>query len=284
MLAINALDTAPSDWIAQTRLSIDAHLDRMLGAAQASPVVEAMRYSVLAPGKRIRPLLTLAVADFLGGAPDRAMPVACAIEMIHCASLILDDLPCMDNDRERRSRLSTHAEYGESLTILAAVSLLTQSHCIIASREDLSGTLRLQLIRLLCETVGHDGLSLGQYIDLESKSAAPSAAAITDTHQLKTGVLFLAAAKAGCLLCDASPAQEEKILRFTTNMGLAFQLLDDLKDAETDGTNMVARIGVSDAKRKVLDYLHAANDAIAGERHGAVLRSFIHLFFQKAWA
>lgn len=272
---------ATTDWIAETRLQIDAHLDSLLGPAQPSPVLEAMRYSVLAPGKRIRPLLTLAVANFLGYPSSKAMHVACAIELVHCASLILDDLPCMDDDRERRSRLSTHIEFGENLTILAAVSLLTQSQCIIVSDEALDMRTRLTLVRLVCDTVGPSGLSLGQYIDLTSKTDTPGPATITGIHHLKTGVLFLAAAKAGCLICNASAEQEEKVMHFTNNLGLAFQLLDDLKDVGEAGPNMVTHIGVSNVEHKIRQYLQAAGNAVKGEPNAKVLQNLAQVLIKK---
>lgn len=240
-----------------------------------------MRYSVLAPGKRIRPLLTLAVSRFLGTAPAHAMHTACAIEMIHSASLILDDLPCMDNDRERRNRLSTHMKFGESLTILAAVSLLTQSYCIVSTQEDLPGELRLKLIQLICDTVGPQGLSLGQYIDLTTRSDSAVPSTMTNMHHLKTGVLFIAAAKAGCLIGEASPEQEQQVMHFTTNVGLAFQLLDDLRDVDSPGANMVTRIGVTSAERKIREYLQAADMAIEGESNTAALQDFVRAFFNK---
>lgn len=269
------------NWMAQTRVLINTQLETLLPSTRPSPVTEAMRYSVLAPGKRIRPLLTLAVTRFLGATPAGVMHVACAIEMIHSASLILDDLPCMDNDNERRNRLSTHVMFGEDLSILAAVSLLMQSHCMLASQDAVEPDVRLKLIQLLCETIGPNGLSLGQYIDLNPQARLSDAADITDIHHLKTGVLFVAAAKAGCLLCSASPKQEEKILRFTTNIGLAFQLMDDLVDQDEERPNLAARIGVSNAERKFLDYLQAANDAIEGEANAAVLQDFLRAVFKR---
>ena len=281
MLATDRHDAARSDWITRTRALVDDHLDHMLSHQHPSPVTEAMRYSVLAPGKRIRPLLTLAVSEFLGDAPERALPVACCIEMIHCASLILDDLPCMDDDRERRSRLCTHIEFGESLTILAAVSLLTQSYCTLASLDRLEQGLRLQLVQMLCDTVGHGGLSLGQYIDLHAKGARPTPADITDIHHLKTGVLFMAAARAGCMIGAATPEQERKVMRFTTNMGLAFQLLDDLKDMDTSGANMVTRIGAASAERKFAEYVQAAHAAVEGEPNAPVLQNLAKAFLRK---
>ena len=270
-----------SAWIAQTRPLIDAQLDEMLKPSRPSPVIEAMRYSVLGPGKRIRPLLTLAVTDFLGVQPAGALQVACALEMIHAASLILDDLPCMENDRERRDRLSTHAAYGEDLAILAAVSLLMQSQCVLASHPSLSPELRVRLIQLMSETIGPHGLSLGQYIDLSSKSQPASLAAITQIHHLKTGVLFVAAAKAACMLCSASPEQEESVIRFTTNLGLAFQLKDDLADLDEASINLAARMGASSAERTFHGYLQAAEAAIGGNRNAEVLHDFARVFFDR---
>lgn len=279
MFATEAIPSASRSWSSQARQLVDDHLDKLLGHAPASPVLEAMRYSVLAPGKRIRPLLTLAVAEFLGGPRQSALQVGCAIEMIHCASLILDDLPCMDDDRERRSRLCTHLQYGESLAILAAVSLLTQSQCIVAGHDTLPEGRRLALIQLLCETVGPHGLSLGQYIDLHAGGALASLEAITDMHHLKTGVLFLAAARAGCVVAGATPEQEKRVLRFTRHIGLAFQLRDDIRDMDRDGVNMAARIGAAEARRKLSDYLDGALAAIDGERNAAVLQGFVGDFF-----
>lgn len=282
MYLANPLNPVEQDWIADTRRLVDQHLDTILTSSQASAVSEAMRYSVLAQGKRIRPLLTLAVAAYFGVRPAAAIHVACSIEMIHAASLILDDLPCMDNDHERRNRLATHVKFGESLTILAAVSLLTQSCCTIASHPSLEPELRLKLVQMLCDTVGPQGLSLGQYIDLHGAAGVQTPSAITNIHHLKTGVLFMAAAKAGCLIARASAAQEEKVMRFTNHIGLAFQLLDDLKDISSPGTNMVAHIGVSNAERKLHAYLDAAHNAVEGERNAEMLQGFVHAFFAAA--
>lgn len=273
-------DQAASDWVARNRQDVDAALEALLRDGDDSPVKEAMRYSVLAPGKRMRPLLTLAVTDYLGGDSRQAMRTACALEFIHSASLILDDLPCMDNDAERRSRMSTHVRFGEGLTILAAVSLLTQSCCMIASDEALPLPLRLKLVQLLCETVGPHGLSLGQSIDLHGRNNAPSLSAITDLHHLKTGVLFLAAARSACLICNATPAQEKKVLEFSAQVGLAYQLQDDLKDINETAPNMAARIGLTSAERQLIDYLQAAHLAIAGEPRASMLQNFVRAFIK----
>ncbi|HEY8608031.1 MAG TPA: polyprenyl synthetase family protein [Noviherbaspirillum sp.] len=269
------------DWTSAARQQIDDHLHLLLEAAHPSRVTEAMRYAVLSPGKRLRPLLMMAVADFLGARRDSIVPVACAVEMIHAASLVLDDLPCMDNDRERRNRPSTHAVYGEDCSILAAVSLLMHAHAILAGHDGLPPAVRLKMIHLLCETIGSSGLSLGQYIDLASKSAPAAPDAITNVHHLKTGILFLAAARAGCLMCDASPAQEAKVLAYTTSLGLAFQLKDDLTDIDAPGLNLASRIGVSNAERQFQRHLRRAHAAIEGEDCAEVLTSFTNAVFAR---
>lgn len=263
-----------SGWAVSARQQIDEYLDALLHFPNPSRVNEAMRYSVLGGGKRIRPMLALAVADYLGTRPPGLMHVACAIEMIHAASLILDDLPCMDNDRMRRNRPSTHAVYGEDCAILASVSLLMHCHAMLASHPDLPPEARLKTIRLLCETIGADGLSLGQYIDLSSRSAPLQAAATAGAHHLKTGILFLAAAKAACLLCDATPEQSEKITVYATSLGLAFQLKDDLADVGEPGLNLAAAMGVTSARRQFLDHLETASDAIGDDDDAGVLRDF----------
>lgn len=265
---------APHGWSLTARQEIDEHLEAMLEHGQSSRVHEAMRYAVLGAGKRIRPLLTLAVADFLGGRPPGLMHAACAIEMIHAASLVLDDLPCMDNDRLRRDRPATHAVFGDDCAILAAVSLLMRSHCMLASHPDVPADVRLRTIQLLCETIGADGLSLGQYIDLASKSAPASPGAIAGIHHLKTGILFLAAARAACLLCGATPRQEQGIVAFTTHVGLAFQLKDDLADVDAPGLNLVASIGVHGARQQFHEHLQEAQAAIDGEDNAEVLLGF----------
>lgn len=273
-------DSGVHDWMDETRCAIDRHLDQLLGAPFASPVNEAMRYSVLAPGKRLRPLLVLAIANFFEASPPGIMKVACAIEMIHSASLVLDDLPCMDNDHERRNRLSTHAKFGEDLSILAAVSLLMHSHCALASDETLSPEAKLKLIRLLCDTVGGSGLSLGQYIDLNPADEVSDTFSVEDVHHLKTGILFIAAAKAACLLCNASPWQEAAVVQFTTNLGLAFQARDDLADLDNSKSNLVTAIGVASARQRYYDYVDAAHEAIDGEPNAAVLQEFAAAIFR----
>lgn len=267
------------------RRHINDHLDDLFAASPKTPLTDAMRYSVMTPGKRIRPLLTLAVVRYLGGRAELALRTACAIEMIHTASLILDDLPCMDDDAVRRNRSSTHVRFGEDITILAAVSLLTQSYCTVASDEKLAMPLRLELIQLFCHTIGAQGLSLGQSMDLSVKACAGHPDLMTDIHHLKTGALFTAAARSACIIAQATTEQQAAIMRYTCNLGLAFQLMDDLQDEATDAGNLAAVLGAAKAQQKVNTYVQAAKEALLPQaqysKNPAVLHEFADAFFAK---
>ena len=271
--------------LADQRQQINDLLDHLFPASAKAPLTDAMRYSVMTPGKRIRPLLTLAVVEYLGGRAELALSAACAIEMIHTASLILDDLPCMDNDSLRRNRPSTHVRFGEDITILAAVSLLTQSYCTVASDAKLPMPLRLELIQLFCNTIGAQGLSLGQSMDLSVKPCAGQADLMTDMHYLKTGALFTAAARSACMISQATKEQQAAIMDYTCNLGLAFQLMDDLQDEATDTGNLAAVLGETKAQLKIKAYVQAAKEALLPQaqysKKPALLHEFADAFFGK---
>lgn len=264
-------------WISKQRSSIDHQLESLLKPSPLSSLSLAMHYSVLSPGKRIRSLMTLAVVEYLGGYEQQAIHAACAIEMIHAASLILDDLPCMDNDALRRNRSSTHMRFGEDTTILAAISLLTQSYCTIAINPALAMPVRLEIIKLFCHTIGSQGLSLGQSMDLSAKTSA-NAEVLTNMHYLKTGALFSAAAHVGCLIAQATAEQQACIMRFTCNLGLAFQLMDDVQDQTNDSANLAAVLGKTQAQNKVNDYVQTAKAALLPQAHLSKKPELLHLF------
>ena len=270
-------------WLNERRLKIDYYLNELLESNLASPLAQAIRYSVLSPGKRIRSLMTLAVVEYLGGQENQAIHAACAIEMIHAASLILDDLPCMDNDALRRNRCSTHVRFGEDTSILAAVSLLTQSYCTVASDAKLTMPTRLDIIKLFCQTIGAQGLSLGQSMDLSAKLIASSPDTLTNMHYLKTGALFNAAANTGCLIAQALPEQHACIMRYTNNLGLAFQLMDDLQDEKSEVANLATAIGKSQAHQNIKDYIQTAKSALhpqaQSSKNSELLNHFADAFF-----
>jgi geranylgeranyl diphosphate synthase type II len=273
-----------SAYLAARRALVDEALARFLPAPPVWPAVvdEAIRYSLLGGGKRLRPLLTIATAEAICEAEDNedeeaileardlALPAACAIEMIHTYSLIHDDLPAMDDDSLRRGQPTSHVKFGEGMAILAGDGLLTEAFALLAREpagSDIPVSLRkLRTIGLIATAAGVAGMVGGQAIDLHAArphGAAPSAAAaatastsaspsapatvpapasftpdaLRDMHARKTGALIRASALAGAMMAGASREAEAAIDRYGTNLGLAFQIVDDILDVEgTDQT------------------------------------------------
>ncbi|MBP9143563.1 MAG: polyprenyl synthetase family protein [Thermoanaerobaculia bacterium] len=192
-----------------------------------------MRAAVLSPGKRVRPMLTLAVAEMLGGASDDALDLACAVELVHCCSLVLDDLPAMDDAHLRRGRPTLHREHGEDVALLAAFALLNRGYALVAEssqRLHLSRYSPEELLHHLAQAIGTDGLIGGQAMDLANGGAPPTLADLEYIHSHKTGALFLAAAELGAMAVDARRRDLAAIGAFAKNLGLAFQIEDDLLD------------------------------------------------------
>ena len=236
------------DYLRAKRTVIEAALDRLLPAAPACPplIAEAVRYSVFAGGKRLRPLLTLAAADSVAPAKasrhdDLALPAACAIEMIHTYSLIHDDLPAMDDDTLRRGRPTAHVVYGEGIAVLAGDALLTEAFGVLARHphgnaagEDLTGR-KLRTLDCVARAAGAEGMVGGQVIDLSATGkgrAAFDGEALRAMHARKTGALIRAAAAAGAIMAGASPAVVAAVEAYGRHLGLAFQIVDDILDVE----------------------------------------------------
>jgi len=211
------------------RSTIDRHLDRLLPASDDA-VVRSMRFSLLSPGKRLRPLMTRLAASAFGEDADISMEPACAIEMIHTASLILDDLPSMDNAKLRRGRPANHIEFGEDVATLAAFALLNRAYAIVAAADYLSNEIRLRILRSLTSAVGEKGIIAGQMSDLRSDRLVSDPAQVQHTHRQKTGSLFEAAVECGVLVAGVPEENLEPFRVFGTNFGLCFQALDDLAD------------------------------------------------------
>ena len=210
---------------------VDAELARLVPDG-GTPVQRSMAYTLLAPSKRVRPVLTLLCAELGGGRQDRALPAAAAIEMVHAASLILDDLPSMDDAPLRRGRPSNHKTFGEAIAILAAFALLNDAYGTLARSYE--PALASRVTALLADSVGVDGLVGGQADDLLATDQQIDFEMLERIHRGKTGALFVAAATAGTLTggapADAIPALEA----YAKNLGLAFQIIDDLLDVEGD--------------------------------------------------
>jgi geranylgeranyl diphosphate synthase, type II len=211
---------------------VEAALDAAIRPAYPDTIYAAMRYSLLAGGKRLRPILCLASCEAIGGSPDVAMPMACALEMIHTMSLIHDDLPAMDNDDYRRGKLTNHKVYGEDIAILAGDGLLAYAFEYIATHtQGVSADRVLKAIAHLARAVGADGLVGGQVVDLESEGKPDiSIETLIYIHNHKTGALFQSSVVCGAILAGATAIEIEKLSKFAQNIGLAFQIIDDILD------------------------------------------------------
>jgi geranylgeranyl pyrophosphate synthase len=221
-------------------------LDQMLPQAGASqPVVRAMRETLLAPSKRIRAVLVTLAADLCGDR-SRAMPAACAIECAHAASLMLDDLPSMDDAPLRRGRPSAHIVHGEAITILAAFALLNEAYGHLARSYE--PALASRLTTLLSDAIGLDGLVAGQAEDVLATDASISFETLERIHRRKTGVLFSAAATAGGLTAGGSESAIASLVAYAKNLGLAFQIVDDLLDV-TGHPDETGKATLADARK-----------------------------------
>ncbi len=220
-------------------------------------VIEAMEYSLVAGGKRIRPVLTLAFCELCGGDAQAALPFACAVELVHTYSLIHDDLPCMDNDTMRRGRPANHVANGEAMALLAGDALLTQAFEVISSEavvENVGVQVALEVARCLAENIGTAGMIGGQVLDMEAENKRVDLSALNQIHNLKTGALMVAAAKMGCLAARATKSQLEAAETYAKNVGLAFQLMDDVLD-ETATSEALGKTAGSDKNSNKSTYV-----------------------------
>jgi len=252
---------------------VDAALERFLPAASETPesAHEAMRYSVLAPGKRFRPALLLIVADALEVPREASLPSACALELIHAFSLIHDDLPAMDDDDLRRGRPTNHVQFGEAVAILAGDALSALAFEIIA-RDTKDQALIPELVRILGEAVGTRGMIGGQVLDLLGEKQAPDLDLVREIHLRKTAALIRAACSMGAVLGSASEELNQALTRYGELVGLAFQITDDLLDETSTEAAMGKKTGKDQARGKQtypackgLDETRAAARALIGE-------------------
>jgi geranylgeranyl diphosphate synthase, type II len=245
-----------------------------LFASPASRVEQSMAYTVLAPSKQVRAVLVMLCAELCRGSGERAIPAATAVELVHAASLILDDLPAMDDAPLRRGRRANHLEFGESTAILAAFGLLNLAYGEIA--RGYPGTLAAQLTATVSDAVGPAGLIGGQARDLEATDQAVTFEALERIHRGKTGALFVAAATSGALVAGAGPESLAPLAAYAKNLGLAFQIVDDLLDvagttaetgkavrADARKTTFVSFSGVDGARQLAAELCETADRALA---------------------
>ncbi|MDX2141940.1 MAG: polyprenyl synthetase family protein [Rhodospirillaceae bacterium] len=264
----------------QVAADVNAELDRLIRptAAPEGRVVDAMRYAVLDGGKRFRPFLVQASASIFGIDPARSLRVAAAVEMVHCYSLIHDDLPAMDNDDLRRGRPTVHKKYDEATAILAGDALLTLAFEVLAAPETHPhADTRAALVLALARAAGAAGMVGGQMIDLQAEHIALDVDGLTHLQELKTGHLIAFAAAAGAILAG-DQAAERTLHRYGLDVGLAFQVTDDLldvegnaaatgkatgKDAASGKATFVSRLGVEGAKNLARSLIERAQAAVA---------------------
>ena len=218
--------------------AVESYLDSLLREdVPQKTLFEAMRYSLLAGGKRIRPVLTLEFARLCGGDWKKALPFAAAVEMIHTYSLIHDDLPCMDNDDYRRGRLTNHKVYGEAIAVLAGDGLLTSAFSLLA-KADLPAENRILAVEALSRNAGEWGMVGGQVLDMEGENKQLDANGVHNIHKLKTGCLISAACELGVIASGGTDEERKAATDYAAALGLAFQLRDDMLDVLGDAQKL----------------------------------------------
>jgi geranylgeranyl diphosphate synthase, type II len=266
------------------RAMIDARLHGLFGmaGAVAPRIAAAMHGAVLSRGKRMRPMLTLLAAQQCGGRPEVALDAACAIEMIHAASLVLDDLPCMDDAELRRGQPTTHIAHGEDIAILAAVGLLNAAYGVVAGSVTLDVRQRAEIMAMMARTIGPAGLIGGQEFDLRDRATSRDLDMIARQYHAKTGVLLEAAVGAGAIAAGADPASRKALSAFARSLGVAFQMMDDMLDAtatreilmkdvgkDAGRTSVIQLLGADGARARIEAHLQAAFAALDAAPCGA---------------
>ncbi len=233
------------DYFAVKSQTVETSLVHWLPSGE-SRLAQAMRYSVMAGGKRIRPILALATAEMLGGKQEDVLPGACALEFIHNYSLIHDDLPCMDNDDFRRGRPTTHKQFGEKTAILAGNALIIESFRLLgqfAQDSSLPDSAKIHIITQIAQASGMQGMIAGQVSDLESEMQDISAERMAYIHSHKTGALIRAAVLVGAYASNADDNQVSHLRDYAEKLGLMFQVTDDILDIEGSEEKRGKKIG-----------------------------------------
>jgi len=265
------------------RRLVDAALDRLLPPETAQPPAlhKAMRYSIFAGGKRLRPLLAMAAAEAVGAQPETVLDEACSLELIHTYTLIHDDLPAMDNDDFRRGMPTSHKVFGEAMAILAGDALQTQAFGLLARAYTLgrhSPERLVQVSGMLADACGSQGVIGGQVVDIESEGSSVSLETLDYIHAHKTGKLIHAAVMLGAILGGATPARQQALACYGKAIGLAFQITDDIldvvstteqlgktvgKDAQAGKATYPGLLGMDEARRMQQHYLDLSLAALA---------------------
>ena len=268
---------------------VDSRLEVLLEGKEKAvqDLTDAMRYSTMIGGKRVRPVLVLEFCRVCGGDPDHALDLACALEMIHTSSLIHDDMPCMDNDDMRRGQPSCHKKFGENTALLAGDALEAYAF-EVAAGADLPAKAVVEAVKLLAKATGPYGMLGGQIMDVENESRDDVAIdRLEATHQKKTGALIRVACELGCIAAGASKELRKAAVEYGKNLGLAFQVCDDIldvtgnelllgkpvgSDEEEEKATYVTLLGLDAAKQTAKDYTDQAYQALEAFDENGFLR------------
>jgi geranylgeranyl diphosphate synthase, type II len=245
-------------YLQEKRQSIDSYLKSYFEAPSAPPVLhEAIKYSLFAGGKRVRPILALASYEACGGVPAKIIPQAAALELVHTYSLIHDDLPAMDNDELRRGKPTSHKVFGEAIAILAGDALLTEAFLMMVNSASNKGVIKplclLKAVREVALSAGANGMVGGQAQDILSENSEPDADTLEFIHLHKTTALITASVRMGPILADSSRDKLYSLTRYGESIGLAFQIIDDILDIEGT-TEELGKSAGADGKKKKLTY------------------------------
>ncbi len=289
-------------YLEQKRRLVDRALDRYFPATQhPDRLIEAIRYSLLSGGKRLRPVLALAASEAVGGSLEPVLPFACAIEMIHTYSLIHDDLPAMDDDELRRGRPTSHVVFGEALAILAGDALLTEAFHLMGQAA-LAGSVpprrALQVLVEVAAAAGARGMVAGQAADLHAEHSTPDLPLVEYIHVRKTGELIRASVRAGAILGGARSSDLRRLTRYAEFLGLAFQIADDIldeegsfqltgkrggRDRERQKATFPAVLGLPASKQRARELLDSALNELAGfDQRAEPLRQIARLIVARA--
>ena len=278
------------------RTVVDRRLQLLVPHTENAPqqLHQAMCYSLLAPGKRLRPVLTLLTSFHFGVTDLIALDAACALEMVHAASLIMDDLPAMDNSELRRGQPTAHRKFGEEIALLSGIALLNQAYSVLGNMERISDRARADLVRTFAYAIGSEGLVGGQVIDLKERDDSLTPQRIEKLNELKTAALFVAAVEAGAIVAGANGPSYDAARTFATKLGLAFQIADDLlddpsfagrtgKDTGKDSgkPTVVSVLGQLEARQVLERYLTEARIAL---KQMSAAKSPLTVFFDASFA
>jgi len=264
------------EYLGRQQQFVDAELDRLVPPETTPPetIHRAMRYSLFAGGKRIRPILCMEAARAVSGEADGAAAAACSLELIHTYSLIHDDLPALDNDDYRRGKLTNHKVFGDAMAILAGDALLTLAFQVLAglAAPDCRKTRLIEELSTASGTVG--GMIGGQVADLEGEGKAPNPELLETIHRAKTGALLRASLRMGAIYAGAADGQYEALSRYGEHIGLAFQIVDDILDVEESSESLGKTAGKDAAQHKItfpavygLDASHGMAEAECARAH-----------------